>query len=91
MTANERITHLRRIMAEEDLQAFIIPSADPHMSEYLAPHWRCREWLSGFTGSAGLVVVTENKAALWADSRYYIQAEKQLAGSEILLMKAGLP
>jgi Xaa-Pro aminopeptidase len=91
MTANEKLIKLRQIMKDEDIQALVIPSADPHQSEYVAPHWGCREWLSGFTGSAGLLVITETKSALWADSRYYLQAEKQLSDSEIILMKAGLP
>ena len=71
-TIKQRIEDLRKIMAEEGVQAFIVPSTDPHMSEYVAPHWQAREWISGFTGSAGTVVVTTDKAGLWTDSRYFL-------------------
>ena len=73
------------------LDAFIIPSTDPHMSEYLADHWKFRKWVSGFTGSAGTVVILADKAGLWTDSRYFIQAEKELKDSGIELYKMGLP
>lgn len=65
------------------IKAFIIPSTDPHLSEYVAPHWMSREWISGFTGSAGTVVVLMNEAGLWTDSRYFLQAAKELEGSGI--------
>jgi len=74
-----------------NIQAFIIPSTDPHLSEYVAPHWKSREWISGFTGSAGTVVITEKKAELWTDSRYFLQAAEQLQGSGIDLYKEMLP
>ncbi|EXZ81287.1 metallopeptidase M24 family protein [Bacteroides fragilis str. B1 (UDC16-1)] len=74
-----------------NIQAFIIPSTDPHLSEYVAPHWKSREWISGFTGSAGTVVITEKKAGLWTDSRYFLQAAEQLQGSGIDLYKEMLP
>jgi len=74
-------------MAGKGLFAYVIPSADPHQTEYVHPHWRCREWLSGFTGSAGTVVVLADKAGLWTDGRYFIQAEKELEGSGIDLFK----
>ena len=77
-------------MSRHQADAFIIPSTDPHLSEYVAPHWMSREWLSGFTGSAGTLVVTHREAGLWTDSRYYLQAGQQLAGSCIHLYKEGL-
>ncbi|MCB9267243.1 MAG: aminopeptidase P family N-terminal domain-containing protein [Lewinellaceae bacterium] len=73
-----RLSALRREMAESRLDAFIIPSQDPHQSEYVAEHWKARAWLSGFTGSAGVAVVTADHAGLWTDSRYFIQAEQEL-------------
>lgn len=78
-------------MEAHDLHAFIIPNTDPHLSEYTAPHWKCRSWISGFTGSAGTVVVTRTKAGLWTDSRYFLQAAEQLEGSGIDLFRDGLP
>ncbi len=86
-----RIQGLRALFAKEEIQAFIIPSTDPHLSEYVAPHWKSREWISGFTGSAGTVVVTTNEAGLWTDSRYFIQADRQLEGTGIELYKEMLP
>jgi len=78
-------------MRERELAAVIVPSTDPHQSEYVAAHWQARAWLSGFTGSAGTLVITSDTAGLWTDSRYFIQAEQQLAGSDIILFKMGLP
>ena len=74
-------------MKENHLDAYLIPSSDPHQSEYVAPHWECRKWISGFTGSAGLVIITADHAGLWTDSRYFLQSEEQLAGSEMVLHK----
>lgn len=88
---NQRINALRAFMQNEGIQAFIIPSTDPHLSEYVAPHWKSREWISGFTGSAGTVVITSEKAGLWTDSRYFLQAAQQLAGTEVELYKEMLP
>lgn len=85
-----RLSALRQYMEEKDLHAFIIPSTDPHLSEYPAACWMSRVWISGFTGSAGTVVVTRDKAGLWTDSRYFLQAEKELEGSYIDLYKEGL-
>lgn len=82
---------LRKFLEEKQLHAFIIPSTDPHLSEYPADHWASREWISGFTGSAGTVVVTRDKAGLWTDSRYFLQAAKQLENSGIDLFREGLP
>ena len=86
-----RLLTFRLWMKVNNMQAFIIPSTDPHMSEYVASHWQSREWISGFTGSAGTVVVTLEEAALWTDSRYFLQAADQLQGTGIQLMKEKLP
>lgn len=91
-TTEERLAALRAQMKNNGIDAAIIPQADPHMSEYIASHWQARRWLSGFNGSAGtLVVPAAAPAMLWTDSRYFLQAEAQLRGSEIQLMKEGLP
>jgi Xaa-Pro aminopeptidase len=92
-TAAGRLARLREAMAREGLAAFVVPSSDPHLSEYLPERWQGRQWLSGFTGSVGTLVVTADFAGVWADSRYWVQAEAQLAGSGISLMKmaAGQP
>ncbi|MDR2622809.1 MAG: aminopeptidase P family protein [Dysgonamonadaceae bacterium] len=87
----EKIQALRALMPAENVKACIIPSTDPHISEYPPTHWKTREWISGFTGSAGTVVVTLEKAGLWTDSRYFLQAESQLRDSGIELFKTGLP
>ena len=86
-----RITTLRSFMAEHGISAFIVPSTDPHSGEYVPAHWESRKWVSGFSGSAGTVVITEDKAGLWTDSRYFIQAEEQLEGTGIQLFKDRLP
>ena len=78
-------------MKDADLDAYIINGNDPHFSEYVPARWKTREWISGFTGSYGRVVVTMEKSALWTDSRYYLQAERELKGSGIILMKERLP
>ena len=84
---NQRLELLREVMRREHLGAFIFPSTDPHQSEYVADHWKGREWISGFNGSAGTAVVTLTSAALWTDSRYFIAAEEQLKGTEYQLMR----
>ena len=86
-TINERVDRLRSWMKENGFTAFVFPSSDPHNSEYVADHWKCREWISGFSGSAGTAVVTLEHAALWTDSRYFIAAEKELDGTDFQLMK----
>ncbi len=91
MTVNERLETLRAVMRREHLGAFIFPSTDPHQSEYVADHWKGREWISGFNGSAGTAVVTLSSAALWTDSRYFLAAEEQLGGTEFQLMKLKIP
>ncbi len=83
----ERLEKLRRVMRREKLDAYIFPSTDPHNGEYVPEHWEGRKWISGFTGSAGTAVVTMDKCALWTDSRYFLQAEQQLSGTEFRLMK----
>lgn len=90
----KRLTSLRDVMRRERLAAFIFPSTDAHQSEYVPDHWKGREWISGFNGSAGTAVVTMEAAALWTDSRYFLAAERQLEGTEFQLMKlrvAGTP
>ena len=82
-----RIERLRELMEREKIDAFIIPSSDAHNGEYIADHWKSRGWISGFTGSAGTAVVTMKSAALWTDSRYFLQAEEQLDGTEYQLMR----
>ncbi len=86
-TINERLEDLREVMRREHLSAFIFPSTDPHQGEYIPDHWKGREFISGFNGSAGTAVVTMTSAALWTDSRYFIAAADQLKGTEYQLMK----
>lgn len=86
-----RLEALRAEMAQHNINAFIIPGTDPHQSEYYADHWGCRTWISGFNGSAGTAVVTTDKAGLWTDSRYFLQADEQLTDSGFVLFKDGLP
>lgn len=87
MTTTEKVEALRRLMQREGISAFITPSTDPHAGEYVPERWKSRRWISGFTGSAGTAVVTLEQAALWTDSRYFIQATEQLAGTDYVLMK----
>ncbi|WOC52925.1 hypothetical protein BPO_2278 [Bergeyella porcorum] len=89
-TPSERITALRAQMAHHNIDAFVVYSADPHLSEYLPEEWQERTWLSGFTGSAGFVVITQDKAALWTDGRYFMQAGIELKNTGIELMKMGV-
>ena len=87
MTIAQRLEALREVMRREHLAAFIFPSTDPHQGEYIPDHWKGREFISGFNGSAGTAVVTMTSAALWTDSRYFIAAEEQLRDTEFQLMK----
>ena len=87
----ERIAALREAMKQHKIDAYIIPTSDPHMSEYPADCWKYREWISGFTGSAGTVIITADKAGLWTESRYFLQASTQLEGTGIELFKMMLP
>ena len=89
MLVNERVEALRKLMKDRNIEAYIIPSSDYHESEYVGDYFKAREFISGFTGSAGTVVVTQKEAGLWTDGRYFIQAEKQLEGTGIKLFKIG--
>ncbi|MGH8182314.1 MAG: aminopeptidase P family N-terminal domain-containing protein, partial [Rhodanobacteraceae bacterium] len=90
-TIPDRIAALRDAMQQRGIAACVVPTADPHLSEYLPARWTARKWLSGFTGSAGTLVVTPDFAGLWTDSRYFSQAERQLAGSGVTLVKLNVP
>ena len=83
----ERLAALRALMEKNGLTAYIVPGTDPHASEYMAPHWMDMSWITGFLGETGTAVVTLNEALLWTDSRYYLQAEAELAGSTVGLMR----
>lgn len=87
MTHLEKLTAIRSLMNEKGIDAYIIPSSDPHISEYLPRHYKCIAWTSGFTGSAGTLVITQEFAGLWTDSRYFVQAAEQLANSGFELVK----
>ncbi len=100
MTTNEKVQALRQWMKAHTekatahdkafpVTAYLVPTADPHNDEYIPDHWKCREWLTGFTGSAGTAVVTPTEAFLWTDSRYWLQAEEQLKGTPFRLMRDG--
>lgn len=91
MSIDERVKKLRELMEEKGITAYIVNTADPHQSEYVADYYKGRVWISGFTGSAGTVIITEDRAILWTDGRYFIQAEKELKGSEYELYKMGIP
>ncbi len=91
MNRDEKIDHIRQLMKENDIDALIIPDNDPHQSEYIADHWQARQWLTGFSGSAGTAVITLENAILWTDFRYYIQAAKQIKESKFELYKMGKP
>lgn len=86
-TVAQRLAQTRALMSRERIDAYLVPSADPHLSEYLPGYWQGRQWLSGFHGSVGTLIVTQDFAGLWADSRYWEQATKELAGSGIDLVK----
>ncbi|MBX3229080.1 MAG: aminopeptidase P family protein [Labilithrix sp.] len=85
-SSSARIDALRELLARHQVAALVVPSADPHLSEYLPEHWQGRAWASGFTGSVGTLIVTPSFAGLWVDSRYFTQADAQLAGSSITRM-----
>ncbi len=91
MKTREKIAALRRLMAERNLAAYLVPSTDPHQSEYVPECWRRRAWAAGFSGSAGDLLVTAREAGLWTDGRYFLQAEGQLRGSGIKLFRMGEP
>lgn len=87
MHTNKKLKKYRKLMKKAGVDAIIIPSSDPHNSEYVADYWKERSWASGFTGSAGIVIITQSHAGLWTDSRYYLQAETELADSEFVMHK----
>ena len=91
LTIHDKVVRLRALMRQESADACLVGTADPHNSEYLAPYYQARAWLTGFNGSAGTAVVTADRALLWADGRYYIQAARQLEGTPFELMKQGNP
>lgn len=91
MEVNNKLRKLRELMEERGITAYIVPTSDPHQSEYVADCYKSRTWISGFTGSAGTVIITKDKAILWTDGRYFIQAEDELKGSEFQLAKMGDP
>ena len=91
MDISGRIRSLRREMTDENIDIYIVPSDDFHQSEYVGDHFKAREFMTGFTGSAGTAVFTKDRAGLWTDGRYFIQAEQELAGSGVTLYKAGEP
>ena len=86
---NQRITKLRQLMKERGIDLYIIPTSDFHQSEYVGSYFEARHYMSGFSGSAGTLIVRQDEAYLWTDGRYFIQAEKQLVGSGIKLFKMG--
>ncbi len=87
---NERVEQIRKLMEKDGIDAWYVTGTDPHQSEYVAARWRTREFISGFSGSAGTVIITKDKALLWVDSRYYIQGADQIQGTEYVLMKDGM-
>ncbi len=88
---DERVEELRSLMYKNQLDGWIINGTDPHQSEYVCERWRSRAWISGFTGSAGTVIITQENALLWVDSRYFIQAQQQIEGTCFQMMKIDTP
>ena len=91
LKVNDRVKKLRELMDEKGIVAYIVTTSDPHQSEYVADYYKDRAWITGFTGSAGTAVITQDEAILWTDGRYFIQAEKELTGSEYKLYKMNIP
>ena len=91
ISVKQKLECLRNVMKESDIAAYIVPGTDPHAGEYIADHWKEREWISGFDGSVGTAAITLDKAGMWIDSRYYLQADEQLKGSGFDAMKTGMP
>ena len=85
----ERLCALRALMKEQGMDAYLVPTADFHESEYVGEHFKCREYITGFTGSAGTAVVTMDEACLWVDGRYFVQASHELEGTSVTMMKMG--
>ena len=91
MTVSERIEKLRAVMKEKNVDAYLVPTDDYHCSEYVGEFFKCRKYITDFTGSAGTAVIMQDMAGLWTDGRYFIQAERQIAGSGVTLFKMGEP
>ena len=91
MTVKERITALREVMAEKKIDAYLVPTDDFHASEYVGEYFKCRKYITGFTGSAGRAVIMQDMAGLWTDGRYFIQAAAQLEETGVELFKMGEP
>ena len=91
ISVKQKLDRLRNAMKENGIDAYIVPGTDPHAGEYIADHWKEREWISGFDGSVGTAAITLDKAGMWIDSRYYLQADEQLKGSGFDAMKTGMP
>lgn len=91
MKTMEKLLKIRELMKKNRIDSYIIPSSDPHISEYLPDYWKSRSWITGFTGSAGTFAITQEQAALWTDSRYFLQAENELKNTGIELCKLGMP
>ncbi len=91
MTVDQRVTALRQLMAERNISLYIIPTSDDHASEYVGEHFKARQYMTGFTGSAGTAVITQEEAGLWADGRYFVQAEAELEGSCVTLYRIHEP
>lgn len=91
MTVNDKLKSIREVMLKEGVDCLIIPSTDPHSSEYVHPHWKTRAWVSGFNGSAGTLLITQDKAGLWTDFRYYIEAAECIKNNDFVLFKQGMP
>ena len=87
---NKRIEQYRELMKKQNINLYVIPTADDHQSEYISDYYKTRVYMSGFTGSAGTMVITQDDAAVWADGRYHVQAENQLKGTCVSLYKMGL-
>ena len=86
---NERLRALRRLMQEKGIMVYVVPTSDDHISEYVGEHYKCRAYITGFTGSAGTAVITLEEAGVWTDGRYFVQAAKQLQGTTVTLYKSG--
>ena len=91
MTVQERLAALRSLMKEKHVDAYLVPTDDFHGSEYVGDYFKCRKYITGFTGSAGTAVITSDMAGLWTDGRYFIQAAQQLEGTTVTLFKMGEP
>ena len=91
MNVTERLKALRKLMKEKKIDAYLVPTDDFHRSEYVGDYFKCRKYITGFTGSAGTAVIMQDMAGLWTDGRYFIQAADQLRGSTIELFRSGEP